>query len=138
LVRAAKEAGVHEMILRLPKGYDTHVGEAGVLLSGGQRQRIALARALYGRPALVVLDEPNSNLDGEGEAALAEVMLTLKQRGATVVVVSHRILPGRMDMALLLKDGAVQTFGPLADVLAGLQRGRLNASVAVPGTRPAS
>jgi PrtD family type I secretion system ABC transporter len=121
VVRAAKTALVHDLILRLPKGYDTRVGEAGLLLSGGQRQRIGLARAVYGDPTLVVLDEPNSNLDAEGDAALAETIDSLRRRRATVVMVSHRILVGRMDMGLVLRDGAVQTYGPMAEVMSQLQ-----------------
>jgi PrtD family type I secretion system ABC transporter len=136
VVRAAKQAAVHELILKLPKGYDTGIGEAGVMLSGGQRQRIALARALYGDPAMIVLDEPNSNLDTEGEAALAEVLANLKARKATVVVVSHRILMGRMDIALVLNDGAVQAYGPMQEVLASLQRGRNSGQGALAATRP--
>lgn len=115
---AAKIAGCHEMILRLPAGYDTDIGEAGVHLSGGQRQLLGLARALFGAPRMVVLDEPNSNLDGDSEAALARALQTLKSRKVTVVLVSHRpALVQEVDKVLVLKDGAAELFGPRAEVL---------------------
>jgi ATP-binding cassette subfamily C exporter for protease/lipase len=122
VIAAAKASGLHEMILRFPKGYDTPMGEAGSLLSGGQRQRIALARAMYGRPALVVLDEPNANLDDAGEMALAQAVLQLKQQGSTVVLVTHR--PGAISIAdrlLILRDGQVQIQGSRDAVLAALR-----------------
>ncbi|WP_448190940.1 type I secretion system permease/ATPase [Azospirillum sp. sgz301742] len=112
VVEAAQRAGVHEMIGRLPKGYDTWIGADGYTLSGGQRQRVALARALFGRPKLLVLDEPNSNLDHAGEARLAETIRTLKEEGVAVVVVTHR--PALLEVAdkvLVLKDGRVERFG---------------------------
>jgi ATP-binding cassette subfamily C exporter for protease/lipase len=124
------------MILKLAKGYDTRIGEAGALLSGGQRQRIALARALYGEPALVVLDEPNSNLDAEGEAALAQALTGLKARGATVVIISHRVLMGQTDLAMILQEGTVHALGPIGEVLSSASRSR-GSPVAVPGGRPA-
>jgi ATP-binding cassette, subfamily C, type I secretion system permease/ATPase len=115
---AARLAGCHEMILRLPDGYETQIGEGGMYLSGGQRQLIGLARAMFGRPKLVVLDEPNSNLDGDSEAALIRALERLKANGTTVILVSHRpTLVQGVDKVLLLKEGAMEMFGPRAEVL---------------------
>jgi ATP-binding cassette subfamily C protein/ATP-binding cassette subfamily C protein EexD len=115
---AAKVAGCHEMILRLPQGYDTEIGDGGQHLSGGQRQLIGLARAMFNTPRLVVLDEPNSNLDGDAEQALIRGLEELKRRGTTVILVSHRpTLVQGVDKVLLMRDGAVEAFGPRAEVL---------------------
>ena len=122
VIAAARHAGLHEMILRFPKGYDTPMGEAGGALSGGQRQRIALARAVYGHPALVVLDEPNANLDEAGELALSRTVQQLKSAGSTVVLVSHR--QGAIALAdrlLILNEGRVQMEGPRDAVLSALR-----------------
>jgi ATP-binding cassette subfamily C exporter for protease/lipase len=135
VIVAAEASGLHQMILRFPKGYDTPMGEAGSLLSGGQRQRIGLARALYGDPALVVLDEPNANLDDEGEAALVRAVLGLKAKGKTVVLISHR--PGILSVAdrlLILHQGTVQASGPRDGVLAALKQQR-EASQAAPAAQ---
>lgn len=117
VVAAARMAGVHEMVLKLPRGYDTLVGEDGVRLSGGQRQRVALARAFYGDPKLVVLDEPNSNLDDAGEKALQEALARLREKGVTTVIVTHKpALLGGVDRVLMLKEGRVSMFGARDEV----------------------
>lgn len=122
VVEAARIAHAHEMILRLPQGYETQIGEAGSVLSGGQRQRIALARALYGNPRLVMLDEPNSSLDAEGEHALGAALAALKDRGTTVVLVGHRpAMMSSLDRLAVLNDGALEAFGPASAVLARLR-----------------
>jgi ABC-type protease/lipase transport system fused ATPase/permease subunit len=120
VVKAAKRARAHEMILGLPKGYDTEVGGNGHRLSGGQSQRIGFARALYGDPKLVVLDEPNSNLDGAGEDSLLNALGTLRQEGVTLVIVAHRpsILNGVDKMLVLKGNGTVEAYGPRAEVMA--------------------
>ena len=116
--QAAALVGLHEFILALPKGYETPVGRDGGLLSGGQRQRVALARALYGDPVFVVLDEPNSSLDEAGDAALTRAIATMKSRGTTFVINTHRTsVLSVSDRVLVLKDGTQQLFGPTAEVL---------------------
>jgi ATP-binding cassette subfamily C exporter for protease/lipase len=122
VIDAARLAGVHEMILRLPQGYDTRVGERGAGLAGGQKQRIGLARALYGNPSLIVLDEPNSNLDDTGEAALTSAIERLRAASTTVVLVTHRTsIIAATTKLLLLVNGELRLFGPTPDVLAALQ-----------------
>jgi PrtD family type I secretion system ABC transporter len=122
IVRAAQLAHAHDMILQLPDGYDTQIGEGGAVLSGGQRQRIALARALFGDPRFVVLDEPNANLDLAGEGALLAALAELKQRRVTVIMVSHNPwMMAALDKLALLKDGTLELFGPSAAVLTRLR-----------------
>lgn len=121
IVKAAQLAGVHEMILKLPEGYNTQIGEGGAALSGGYRQRIALARAVFGMPSLVVLDEPSSNLDSDGDAALAECMARLRELGSTVIIVSHRPSTlGAVNKILYLRDGVIELFGKRDEVIAAL------------------
>jgi ATP-binding cassette subfamily C protein len=123
VLRAASAAGAHDMILRLPNGYDTPIGEGGEALSGGQRQRIALARALYGDPFLVVLDEPNSNLDVEGELALRQAIANLKTRGAIVVLIAHRpSVLAVCDHILVLANGEQKDFGSRDEIMQKMTR----------------
>jgi ATP-binding cassette subfamily C protein len=123
IIAAARAAGVHELIVDLPAGYETNVGEQGAALSAGQRQWIALARALYGDPFLVVLDEPNSNLDSVGEEALTRAITRVRSRGGIVIVVAHRPSAiASVDLMLVMKEGRVQFFGPKDEVLGKVMR----------------
>jgi ATP-binding cassette subfamily C exporter for protease/lipase len=120
---AARLVGLHELIMSMPQGYNSPIGRDGTMLSGGQRQRVGLARALYGKPVFVVLDEPNSSLDEVGDAALANSIATLKQMGTTFVVMTHRSsILGVADKILLMREGTQQAFGPRDEVLAALQQ----------------
>ncbi|MFA9215938.1 MAG: type I secretion system permease/ATPase [Sphingomonadaceae bacterium] len=128
VVLAAKRAGVHDLILHFPEGYDTKLGDGGAGLSGGQRQRIGLARAMYGDPSVLVLDEPNSNLDDVGEMALLQAVNDLRARGKTIILITHRTsVIGATNKLLLLRDGVVTMFGPTNEVLQALQDGQRQA-----------
>ena len=121
IVEAARMAGVHELILQLPQGYDTRIGGAGGVLSGGQRQRIGLARAVYGNPKLLVLDEPNSNLDDQGEKELVDAIERVKAQGSTVIIITHRkMVLSSVEKILIMKDGVAVGYGPRDEVLAKL------------------
>jgi PrtD family type I secretion system ABC transporter len=133
VLEAARMAGIHDLILRLPNGYDSELGEGGAVLSAGQRQRVALARALYDNPSFVVLDEPNASLDSDGENALLSAIVELRKMGSTVVVISHRMSALKFaNKILLLRDGMIENFGPRDAVLAKL----MPAPVAQPGPAP--
>ena len=121
MIEAAKRTGIHDMILRFPRGYDTQIGEAGGMLSGGQRQRLGLARAMYGNPAVLVLDEPNANLDDAGERSLFDAVLSLKSTGTTVILITHRpsILKAA-DILVVMQDGRILRCGPRDEVLKAL------------------
>jgi ABC-type protease/lipase transport system fused ATPase/permease subunit len=133
ILQAAQRAGVHELIQHLPQGYDTRIGEGGLVLSGGQRQRIGLARALYGDPSLIVLDEPNANLDEAGDAALQKALRELKERQRTLFVITHRQnVLALADYVLVLVDGAVQAYGPREQVFNAMKARMAPASAPVP------
>jgi ATP-binding cassette, subfamily C, type I secretion system permease/ATPase len=136
IIEAAKLVGLHEAIMRLPRGYNSEIGDAGLKLSGGQRQRIALARAIFGKPRLVVLDEPNASLDHEGEEALHKAIMKLKEMGTTIVMIAHRpSILGLADKLLVLRNGMVDAYGSRTEVIAKLNQA--NRQVAVPMNRPA-
>jgi ATP-binding cassette subfamily C exporter for protease/lipase len=138
VIAAAQLAGVHEMILRLPAGYETDIGQHGGRISLGQRQRLGLARALFGDPSLIVLDEPNSNLDSEGDQALTRALAHLKQQGRTVVIVTHRAAALQaVDKILMLADGTLATFGDRDSVLAAMADGRRRPVAATARAGPA-
>jgi PrtD family type I secretion system ABC transporter len=134
IVTAARAAGVHDMIVALAEGYETQVGDGGLNLSAGQRQRVALARALYGDPFLVVLDEPNSNLDADGDKALAEAIGAVKRRGGVVIVVAHRnSVLAQIDLLLVMENGVAKAFGPRDEVLKAIQQQRPRLPRSTPG-----
>lgn len=119
IIKAAQHAGVHQLILDLPNGYDTQIGQGGMTLSGGQRQRVALARALYGSPQILVLDEPNSNLDTNGESALSQAMIDIKAQGQTAFVVTHRVhILSQVDYIIALNQGVIEKYGTRDQILA--------------------
>ena len=125
IIEAAEITGIHEIILRFPKGYDSPIGAAGSLLSGGQLQRIAFARAIYGDPKILVLDEPNANLDDLGEAALLKAIIDLKKRGVTIIFISHRhAVLNAADQILILENGKIKSFGSRDQILEEMQRAR--------------
>jgi ABC-type protease/lipase transport system fused ATPase/permease subunit len=125
VIAAATLVGLHDTIMRLPQGYDTDIGEGGSRLSGGQRQRLGLARAFFGDPRLVVLDEPNASLDQDGEDALRQAILEMRDRGATVVVIAQRLgIISISDKVLILENGVMNAFGPRRDVAEKIRSGR--------------
>jgi ABC-type protease/lipase transport system fused ATPase/permease subunit len=137
ILKAARIAGVHDIILRLPEGYATRIGEGGMSLSAGQRQRIGLARAVFGDPFLLVLDEPNANLDADGENALTRAILILRQNKSIVIVISHRPSAlAALDMMLVLYEGKAIAFGPSEEVFARVRNVNSKAAAARPAAPP--
>jgi ATP-binding cassette subfamily C protein EexD len=136
VVQAAKDAGVHEMVLCLPQGYDTIIGQSGGVLSGGQRQRIGLARALYGNPSIVLLDEPNSNLDDQGEKALSAAIATLREKACTTLMITHRAsVLSQVEKLMLMNDGLVVGFGPRDEILRKMKAAQ-EKTLTVAGSNP--
>jgi ATP-binding cassette subfamily C protein len=128
IVAATKAAGVHEMIVRLPDGYDTQLGPMGTALSAGQRQRIGLARALYGDPFVVIMDEPNAFLDADGEQALNVAIRQIRARGGIAVIVAHRpSILAEVDMVAVIQNGRMTAFGPKDEIVAGQRQANANA-----------
>jgi len=141
VIESAQLAGIHEMVLDFPEGYETEIGHQGSVLSGGQRQRVALARAVYGNPCLLVLDEPNASLDVIGEAALLKMIGTLKDRGITIIIIAHRPnIMQHVDKIMVLRDGAVQAFGPRDEILARIkgEAANLEQKNSIPGASKSS
>lgn len=123
VVEAAQRAGIHDLILSLPQGYDTSIGESGNRLSGGQRQRIGIARALYGTPALCIFDEPNSNLDEAGEGQLIQALLHLRETKRTAIIIAHKpSILNHVDKIMILQAGRVAFLGPRAEAFARFAR----------------
>ena len=142
VIEAAQHAGIHDMILRFPMGYDTPIGEAGMSLSGGQRQRLGLARAMYGNPSIIVLDEPNSNLDEHGERALVQAIKTLKAQKKSIILITHRLnILGAADYLLALEDGKVAHYGIRDEVIETINKQAKSNKNAIPvndsGLKPA-
>ena len=137
VLEAARMAGIHDLILRLPNGYDSELGDGGAVLSVGQRQRVALARAVYDNPSFVVLDEPNASLDSDGENALLSAIVELRKMGSTIVVISHRMSALKFaNKILLLRDGMIENFGPRDAVLAKLTPAPVARPSAAPQAAP--
>jgi ABC-type protease/lipase transport system fused ATPase/permease subunit len=140
ILKAARVAGVHDLILRLPDGYSTRIGQGGMSLSAGQRQRVGLARAIFGDPFLVVLDEPNANLDADGENALSQAIAAMRRNQSVVIVISHRPSAlAALNMALVLYDGKAIAFGTTQEVFARVAGAKLQAppaQQAVAGPNP--
>jgi ATP-binding cassette subfamily C exporter for protease/lipase len=126
IIEAAQLAGVHELILKFPEGYETHIGTDGEGLSGGQKQRIGLARALYGQPKFIVLDEPNSNLDEAGERSLSDTIELLRSKNITMVLITHRSsILKKTNKLLILQDGQQKAFGPTQEIIQALQQAKV-------------